>query len=705
VTEKIFTVPPSPSGNGSDANYRLTVMASKRRYLTYLRERWWVVMNCLVLTIGGLLVYETLRPDSYTSYAQLYLTGNVQAAIPTLFSEESQNYFGTQIELLKSARLQGAAYQRINFQPKGDGKRGVDVEVVQPMNTSILNLRATGDDPQLTQRYLQALLDEYLNYKKETRISTSEDMVLSLAEELNNKEKELHAEQDKWAEFQKTNNVAVLEEEGKSAGLYLNDLNLQLSRLRLETDLLQKGISPAGDSTDSTATNPSTSNSNDDLAGDDASLKNVRAQLAIKRAEREKSELPPAHPAMRALSDEISQLERTVAVLEQQNREQRDLERKNIEMRIAAIESTIPGLEAKILDINARLSESQRLKNNIQRQQGYYDHLLASLQTADLSKKVQQERLSVLQPATAARIADRFLPMRIGVAAVGGLFLSLGIVFVWYLFDDRFLSLHDLKDQFGESVLGLIPQIRVSRANPDAALIQSNDSRAPYVESYRHLRSAILLCDSGEKRPQTLLLTSAVGREGKTTVAANLARVLCLSGFRVALVDTDPHDDLGSLFGVTEGAGLSDFLRGDVNAAAIVRSTNVPGLNLIVAGKHAQHAEGLFLRPQLGELLNGLKMSHEFVILDGPPLLSADDAALLVPHADAVILVARPFHTKSALMRRTLDMLYQRQAKQVDIILNGARSDDWAAYSATNGAANRNGRNGSARPAGPGASS
>ena len=112
MTEKTILLPPDSSGNGHDAHYRLTVMVPKRRYLSYLRERWWVVMLGLMLTLGVTITYETVRPETFTSFAQLYLSGEVQLNSAMVFSEDSGNYFGTQIELLKSARLQGAALDR-----------------------------------------------------------------------------------------------------------------------------------------------------------------------------------------------------------------------------------------------------------------------------------------------------------------------------------------------------------------------------------------------------------------------------------------------------------------------------------------------------------------------------------------------------------------------------------------------------------------
>jgi Mrp family chromosome partitioning ATPase len=141
-----------------------------------------------------------------------------------------------------------------------------------------------------------------------------------------------------------------------------------------------------------------------------------------------------------------------------------------------------------------------------------------------------------------------------------------------------------------------------------------------------------------------------------------------------------------------------DFLRGEADAADILHESDLPNLTFVPSGSHTEHAEGLFLRPRLNDLLTELRKDRDFVIIDGAPILSADDAALLVPHADAVVLVVRPFHTRSRLVRQALDMLYQRQAKQVTIILNRARKDDLAGhYYARNGASRRAGNGAAAK--------
>ena len=711
------------------------MMVPKRRYLSYLRERWWVVLFCLVFTLSATLVYETIRTPLFTSFSQIYLVNTPRLDANDMFSGEDQTYFGTQIELLKSAPIVGAAMQKVGIQVPLGEKNPYKIEVVQPLKTSILVLQATGPDPDVTQHYLQSIVDGYMNYKKQTHISTSQDVLDSLRDQLSTKEAEMQADEDKLTDFERSNNVAVLDQESKSAGEYLSDLNLQLSQDKLHAKMLSDQIEAetpdpgAADATNvattasavigSGDTNLATASAqaagavltnaiasavsggpaqtvtqllmppttNEVEAATDAYLNQTRIQLAQLIANKEDN---LRYMGQHGFDEQVSRLQKTIAILQDQDRTEKIAELTDLQKRLTAVQSALPPIEAKVIQAFNLLTRAQSLKDNVTRDQGYYDHLLGTVQSVDLNKNVQQEGLSVLQPATAPQPEIRYLPIRVAVAAVLGLLLGLGLAYGWYLLDDRFVSFHDITDQFGETLIGLVPQVKVPRKQPAQALLAEVDGRHHYLESFRHLRSALLLSAAAESRPQILLFTSSTSAEGKTTVSVNLARLLARSGLRVVLVDADDQGGgLQRLMGEKDQPGVLDYLRGNAEAGTVVYPTGCEGLSFVPSGTHNATSEGLFLRPRLGHLLADLRRTHDFVIIDGPPILASDDAAMLVPHADTVILVTRPFYSRSRLVRQALDMLYQRQAKNVNIIMNRARPDDLAGHQAMRGVTRR----------------
>ena len=339
-----------------------------------------------------------------------------------------------------------------------------------------------------------------------------------------------------------------------------------------------------------------------------------------------------------------------------------------------------------MLSINERLSKNLQYKNNVLREQGFYDHMLGTLGNVDLNKNVQQEQLSLLQPASPPLPEKRYLPLRIALAVVIGLMLSLGIVFIWQLLDDRLISVADIADHFGDVVLGVVPRTSVPRRQPRAALLAPEDPRRTYAESFRRLRSALLLSSSAGEQPRTFLFTSPAHGEGKTTVAANLAMVLARSGLKVVLVDADSHSATAHpLLNGASSPGLMEYLQTELEVPAIVHPTEIPGLSFIPIGALPEQADGTFLRPKLGTLIKRLRSEWEYVILDSPPILSSDNTALMIPQADAVLLVVRPFSTHSRRVRHAMEILHQRRAKAVTLVVNQAGGDDVAAHFGANG--------------------
>lgn len=165
---------------------------------------------------------------------------------------------------------------------------------------------------------------------------------------------------------------------------------------------------------------------------------------------------------------------------------------------------------------------------------------------------------------------------------------------------------------------------------------------SPQAEAYVTLRTNLLFARASVPL-RRLVVTSPAPRDGKTTVAANLAACFATHGARVLLVDCDlRRPSVHYAFGVRPAAGLGDVLLGRTELDdAVQAAPGVPGLSLLLASSQPHSPSQLLGSPQMDALLARLADRFDLVVLDTPPILAVADAAILGVSADGVLLVLR----------------------------------------------------------------
>ena len=179
-------------------------------------------------------------------------------------------------------------------------------------------------------------------------------------------------------------------------------------------------------------------------------------------------------------------------------------------------------------------------------------------------------------------------------------------------------------------------------------------------------------------------MTSPEARDGKTTVAANLAVAYAQAGSRVLVVSCDlRRPAIHELFGVDERPGLADLLErtGDDDAdparhpisRTYLEPCSVVRVAVIPSGVASQHPGELLGSPQMQRFLERLKKITDVIILDCAPLVVASDVVPLLPEADGVIIVARAGKTRQELAASTAALLERMGAPTAGVVLNDAR--------------------------------
>jgi capsular exopolysaccharide synthesis family protein len=664
--------------------------ARARHCLAVLRRRWWLLMLAVVLAIGGALVYLEARRPRYVSKAQMWVRGRLHLADVGQYTEDLQNFFGTQIELMQSDKMRERALSRLKsadpeFDPPKD-KEGRSItpliRITQTPKSTVFLLESRGTNGLYARAFLDALMDEFLAYKKEVRSATSGDALASVSEQVYKQERELKLEQDKLNQFQRENNVALLREQVTGGGAHLAQLNAQLSLLKLELGLLDAAALEHGAGSQirtnlfAAAPDPRRlTDSSSPVATLPVDFVTANQQVQALKIQREQMGryLRPKHPKVVKLDEEITRGEKLIEFFRVESQEQIATAKAAMKLRIRSLEATIEELEGRVGEANRRLADFELIKAGIQRQQSFYDRLLMLLQGVDINSNLDQENVTILERADPPQPAGLPPLVVLTAAAVIGGFLGLGLICLIARVDDRCESLEELRDYLEVSVLGQVPEVKSKSEKGLPPLLEFEDSRHVFAESCRSLRSSLLYGANGSQRPRVLLVTSAAPNEGKSTIAVNLARTLAFGGARVLLIDGDLRSGrLHELFRVPSEPGLAEVLKRLDDPGRLVLSTPLRNLRFIPRGKVTQAGSELFMTPTFGAFLEDTRREFDYVILDSLPIFVADDTTTLAPQMEGVILVVRRSHTRAGLARQALDALHQRQAKVLGLVFNRA---------------------------------
>ncbi|MBV8417103.1 MAG: polysaccharide biosynthesis tyrosine autokinase [Verrucomicrobia bacterium] len=642
---------------------------------------WWIPFftTALGIAVGAWLIFQ--QRAAYVSSGRMMVSGRINLQEGAVFSEELANFFGTQMELMKSSEVRNRAMQHLAATEPQLQPISVTLSVSQLPQTSIFVLSTTGSEPDYARKLLDAVMAEYIATKKEMRSAKSENTQTAIIEEISRVEQEMrHNEQD-LLNFQKENNVGYLEQEGNSAGAYVATLNRQLAELKTEYQLfdtmdldqiIEKAANNpahAGDFAARAADPEPQGLFGNGMQPEDQYLQ-AKQQLAVLKAERDEfaKVLRPKHPRMVDLAERISQQEILIASLREQSLERFRNKRDSIKRQIDNLTSVIKEWDAKALSLSGRLANYNRIKGDFDRTKNLYDRLVNNLHDVDVTRNVDQDLVSILERASPAQPIKPGMERLLIIGVCGGLFLGLGILFFLDQIDDRIASLVDLHPRFEEHVLAQIPTQKHRGALEP---LHEMDPRHAFAEALRALRSSLLYLPFEGERPKTILVSSAAPNEGKSTIALNLAITMALAKVRVLLVDADlRRGTLHRWLGRDNDPGLSDLLLGQVSLEKCISPTSISSLDLISRGAETQNPGELFLGARLDQFVRDVYGLYQYIIFDSSPIMAVDDATTLAPKLDASIFVVRFSHSSTRLSKRALELLRDRQANVIGLVCN-----------------------------------
>src|SRR6478609_3491885 len=283
--------------------------------------------------------------------------------------------------------------------------------------------------------------------------------------------------------------------------------------------------------------------------------------------------------------------------------------------------------------------------------------------------KVTVVKEAMADPSTVSPKPTR----NIALGLVLGLLLGFGVALLRDMLDKSIKSQRDLEAVTDRTILGSIAFDPDASAHP---LIVQVDPHSQRAEAFRSLRTNLQFVDVANP-PKSIVVTSSLPGEGKSTTAANLALSLAETGLKVVVIEGDlRRPRLLDYLGFEGSVGLTDVLVGRVDVDDVLQPFGRTGLRLLGAGPIPPNPSELLGSANMEQLVADLVERFDYVLIDAPPLLPVTDAAVLSTLVDGALVVVGADVVEREHVRRALETLEQVNASLLGLILNRVKAKE-----------------------------
>lgn len=529
------------------------------------------------------------------------------------------------------------------------------LEVAPEGNSLVIKISFTSREPRTAQAAINTLTGFYIVSQLDAKLSAAKQASTWLADRLNQLRAEAQTSAAAVEAFRKERGLLQANGSTTLAEQEISELNLRLveeqtklgeleARLRQVETLVQSpdGIESLSEVLNSTL------------------IINLREQEAA--LEREASELAETygdrHPDMinkqAQLREFRQKIRNEVDKLVQGLRNEVSIARS----RVRTFEGVMNQRRQALAEMNAGEVELQALQREADASQNLLEIVLARFKEISAQQDFQKADATILASAGLPR--DPSFPnksLMLSLSALCSIFLGVLIAFAVDQSDSGLRSMEQVEQFMNITPLGLIPALNdIGHIGKDPAKLILEQPNSAYSESIRALYTN-LAYRKLESPLKTLLVTSSVPKEGKTSISVSLARALANHGQNVLLLDCDFRRGMAyKAFGISPAPGLMDYLEGTATYEAVLRRDPETGAHFIPAGTHSSKPLSFQAYNAMKDLLEKLAEENEYhlIILDSAPILAVSDTRMLAKLVDSTLLVARWAKTRRTLVKRAM---------------------------------------------------
>jgi succinoglycan biosynthesis transport protein ExoP len=661
------------------------------------RSRWLMLVSVAGALAAGFVYLRTATPI-YTSTSKLYVQQNIP---PFPQAEQTGPYrynLYTQAARLRSTPILSAALNVPGLRamqtfagtdnPLGYLEHRVEVAVGK--NDDVITISLGCPYPVEAAEIVNGIVATFMTDHEENKRKTWTDAFEGLQKQKEQKEQRLREKREALAKMKKANALLTMElDQGGIVTRELQSLSAAVAEAKLNTvsaatfyQGVQARASNAGELR-LYVYPPGTTGSIDPATGQRVALLDSLFQLQLKRKSLLNSDLTTNHPQVRALDDEMQQIQIRVEEVDSEfvrtqlaSAQQRYDDAKKKERETTGL---FEDLQRRVAELNVQLVDYRLLEAETEQWAQDLTTLQQQIGRMLLADDLKYEPLKIGILESARPAASPSEPQKSKVLALAlalGLLLGGGLAVVRDWLDQTLRSADEIAAALGLSVLGIVPAMprREKMQARGRKVFLQPDSRS--AEAFRTVRTAVFF-GAPKDQARTLLVTSPAPGDGKSTVVSNLAIAMAQAGQRTIIVDADFRKPLQQvLFGVNHSdMGIGAVLAGKVKLSKAVQPTQVKGLYLLVAGNGTANPAEVLSSSQFARLLQCLAGAFDRVIVDAPPVTVVTDSQIIGALCDRTILVLQADKSTRKISQRAIDALQSVGARLLGVVVNNVRRD------------------------------
>jgi len=346
-----------------------------------------------------------------------------------------------------------------------------------------------------------------------------------------------------------------------------------------------------------------------------------------------------------------------------------------------SVEATVP-VNTVILEISATDLDPTRAAQIANAVGGELANAASELSPAKEDGTKAVVATTIAEAEVPDKASSPKIVQNLGIGLILGLLLGLGVAVLRHLLDTKVRSEDDVRSLTDSPILGMVAYDAEVSAHP---MILRDEPLAAASEAIRRLRTNLQFIDIAN-RPRSIVISSSIPAEGKTTMAVNLAAALADTGARVILVDADlRRPSIAENLGIEGGVGLTTILIGRADVKDVVQPFGTTGLDVLPAGQVPPNPSELLGSVAMADLLERLSASYAMVLLDSPPLLPVTDAVVLSKLAGGALVVVGADRIHRPQLQQSLDSLETAGVHLFGIVMNKIARREAAAYAYDSG--------------------